>query len=102
MTDTRLAALEAVATRVRIWCASRFDLDGDGATRHDTQALFDALAALDALDALPAQPPGETVTLAVWEDMSSGVVALVVPSSDCDDPEPNCRRLGTVTLEVTP
>jgi len=60
------------------------------------------IAAVEAFDALPTQPAGETVTLAVWEDMSSGVVALVVPGSDCDDPEPNCRRLGTITLEVTP
>jgi hypothetical protein len=54
MTDTtRLALLEALATRVRIWCASRSDLDGDGETLDDTQALFDAIAALDAaLDAL--------------------------------------------------
>ena len=92
MTDnTRLAAMQAVVEAARE--QARF-----------YTASSRTLAALDALDALPEVPaPAEVVvTLAVWEDMSCGVVALVVPGSDCDDPEPNCRRLGTVTLEVTP
>jgi len=65
---TRLQALVAVAAKVRTWCASRPDLDGDGATLHDTQALFDAIAALDDLPAAPARGQVvEVVEVAVWE-----------------------------------
>jgi hypothetical protein len=65
MTDAnRMAALEAVVQKARVWCASRPHLDGDRGTFHDTQALFDALRALDALPAAPAQAQGETVEVA--------------------------------------
>jgi hypothetical protein len=60
---TRMEALEAAAAKVRIWCASRPDLNGDGEIRHDTQALFDATAAL-----------------AVAEEAGAGV--FVVPEND--------------------
>ncbi len=64
----RLQALEALAAKVRIWCASRPGWNGDSETLRGTQALFDAIAALDALPADPARGEVvEVVEVAVWE-----------------------------------
>lgn len=82
MTDTRLAALDAVAEALG-----------------QINAPHPALAALDAL---PAQPPGETVTLAMWRNPVGGVLLSVASTKDDRDAGRSWTRLGTVTLEVTP
>lgn len=59
MTDTRLAALEAVAEAARV--------------QHEVYGACHVLiVALRALDALPAQPQGETVTLGLVRGRLSG------------------------------
>lgn len=94
MTDTRLAAMHAVVE------AARADMgEWSVSTRQALQA------ALAALDALPTQPAGETVTLAVWEEGEEGYAALCKPNGPIDKARANFdgwRRLGTITLEVTP
>jgi hypothetical protein len=95
----RLQALEAVATRVRIWCASRPELDGYGATLHDTQSLFNALAALDALPADPV--PAGVVEVALFGTARGGR-CLADPSSGFASGllMDGWRRLGTVRLPL--
>lgn len=96
----RLQALEAVATRVRIWCATRPELNKGFDTFHDTQALFDAIQALDALPDDPA--PAEVVEVAVWEGMT-GLIEHVKAGSIRDQQEafgPLWRRVGTTRLPL--
>ena len=64
-------------------------------------ALDDVDRALNLLDA-PAQPPGETVTLAMWRNPVGGVLLSVAGTKDDHDAGRSWTRLGTVTLAVTP
>lgn len=99
---TRLQALEAVAAKVRTWCASRSDLDGECETLHDTQALFDAIQALDTLDALPADPAparGEVVEAVMWE-AKDGYIELSTPGSPASQRSSVWTRRGTTRLPL--
>ena len=78
---TRMKALEAVAAKVRIWCAFRPELDGGCDTFRDTQELFDAIQALDALPADPKPARGEVVEVAVWENLN-GDYFFIKPGRD--------------------
>jgi len=96
----RLQALEAVATRVRIWCATRPELNKGFDTLHDTQALFDAIQALDALPDDPA--PAEVVEVAVWE-YQDGEIHQARAGSNMDRHYHTIKpwtRLGTVRLSL--
>lgn len=98
MTDnTRLAALEAVAEAARE--LREAERNSDSARGH--AALDDVDRALNLLDA-PAQPPGETVTLAMWRNPVGGVLLSVAGTKDDHDAGRSWTRLGTVTLAVTP
>jgi hypothetical protein len=96
---TRLQALEAVAAKVRTWCASRSDLDGECETLRDTQALFDAIAALDALPADPAPARGEVVEAVMWE-AKDGYIELSTPGSPASQRSSVWTRLGTARLPL--
>ena len=99
---TRMKALEAVAAKVRIWCAFRPELDGGCDTFRDTQELFDAIQALDALPADPKPARGEVVEVAVWEERGTGRVLTVRAGSDIDKDyaETSLDRLGTTRLPL--
>jgi hypothetical protein len=97
---TRLQALEAVAVAARQWRDWEADHSQsmvDGA--HLWDGLDDALAALDAL---PAPTPGETVTLAVWEDPNNGDVRHLRPGGQAEGwvKHRSWRRLGTTRLPL--
>lgn len=85
--NERMKLLEAVAAAVT---AMQFD------GHYITPEVY------DALDALPAQPQGETVTLAMWRNPVGGVLLSVAGTKDDHDAGRSWTRLGTVTLEVTP
>ncbi len=72
MTNTRLAALEAVAEAVRVWSRTR------NGTEQNHDAVLRILARLATLDAPPAQPPGKTVDVQAHVRLSNDGGAYIV------------------------
>ena len=89
MTDTRLAAMQAVVE------AARADMgEWSVSTRQALQA------ALDALDALPAQPAGETVEVRahVYLDLADG--GFVIHEAGYEVSPRYRRHVATLTARV--
>jgi len=98
MTDARMAALEAVVQKARVW--RDWEAKQLSSERYDMwDELDDALAALDALPA-PAQEQGATVEC--WEHESGSINFLRAGSSDAATLAKTkyWRRRGTVTLPI--
>ena len=101
--NERVKLLEAVVA-----AAESLDVSiscGDKLLEWRHRKLKAALRAYRTFLALSAQPAGETVTLAVWEEGEEGYAALCKPNGPIDKARANFdgwRRLGTITLEVTP
>lgn len=96
----RMKLLEAVLA-----AAESLDVSiscGDKLLEWRHRKLKAALRAYRTFLALPAQPPGETVTLAMWRNPVGGVLLSVAGTKDDHDAGRSWTRLGTVTLEVTP
>lgn len=109
MTDTRLAAVEAVAQAARDIAGQLLlgEMTEGDRWSADVEAAYDAMIermrpAIRALDALPAPTPGETVTLAVWRGPRGNCTLVEPGTSDDQRFQVGDCRLGTVTLAVTP
>ena len=88
MTD-RMAALERVAEAVRLW------RDHNSISR-----LSDLWEALHALDALPAEPVGETVTMALIRGRRDGQLGGTM-NPDQEDPR-DWEHIGNITFPMPP
>jgi len=89
-----------VATRVRIWCATRPELNKGFDTLHDTQALFDAIQALDALPADPKPARGEVVEVAMWCSSNGRLEFSIAGSFEDSAASETGERLGITRLSL--
>ena len=88
MTD-RMAALERVAEAARAWLE-----------KHDRGAHANPADMRDALDALPAEPVGETVTMALFRGRLSGRLCGTMEPEN-EDPR-DWEHIGNITFQMPP